>query len=100
MVFASPKMLTPEKSQVYSEYDRDVAQSGSAPEWGSGGREFKSHRPDHVFKKIERVSQIGARSFLYIFYSSAFFVSRSTSNTIASPVKFSLFSQGNVNLTG
>ena len=27
---------------------RDVAQSGSAPEWGSGGRGFKSRRPDSV----------------------------------------------------
>ena len=26
---------------------RDVAQTGSAPEWGSGGRRFKSSRPDH-----------------------------------------------------
>src|SRR5437016_6011184 len=25
---------------------RDVAQLGSAPEWGSGGRGFKSRRPD------------------------------------------------------
>ena len=25
---------------------RDVAQSGSVPAWGAGGREFKSHRPD------------------------------------------------------
>src|SRR5690606_29542207 len=25
---------------------RDVAQPGSAPEWGSGGREFESRRPD------------------------------------------------------
>ena len=25
---------------------RDVAQSGSAPEWGSGGRGFESRRPD------------------------------------------------------
>jgi len=25
---------------------RDVAQTGSAPEWGSGGRRFKSSRPD------------------------------------------------------
>ena len=25
---------------------RDVAQSGSAPDWGSGGRRFKSGRPD------------------------------------------------------
>ena len=29
---------------------RDVAQSGSAPEWGSGGPEFKSPRPDHSFQ--------------------------------------------------
>ena len=28
------------------EVRRDVAQPGSAPEWGSGGRGFKSHRPD------------------------------------------------------
>src|SRR5439155_12573983 len=27
--------------------DRDVAQPGSAPDWGSGGRRFKSCRPDH-----------------------------------------------------
>jgi hypothetical protein len=27
---------------------RDVAQPGSAPEWGSGGRGFKSRRPDDI----------------------------------------------------
>ena len=26
---------------------RDVAQPGSAPAWGAGGRRFKSCRPDH-----------------------------------------------------
>lgn len=26
---------------------RDVAQSGSAPVLGTGGREFESRRPDH-----------------------------------------------------
>ena len=26
---------------------RDVAQSGSVPEWGSGGPGFESRRPDH-----------------------------------------------------
>src|SRR3989304_9481221 len=31
---------------------RGVAQSGSAPEWGSGGRWFKSSRPDQVFNSI------------------------------------------------
>src|SRR5215831_19007713 len=30
---------------------RDVAQSGSAPEWGSGGRGFKSRRPDWLKSK-------------------------------------------------
>ena len=29
---------------------RGVAQPGSAPEWGSGGRRFKSARPDHTLK--------------------------------------------------
>src|SRR5262249_9701076 len=27
---------------------RDVAQPGSAPEWGSGGREFESRHPDQI----------------------------------------------------
>ena len=32
---------------------RDVAQPGSAPAWGVGGRRFKSGRPDHfVFLEI------------------------------------------------
>ncbi len=32
---------------------RDVAQSGSVPEWGSGGREFKSRRPDFLFRRSD-----------------------------------------------
>jgi hypothetical protein len=32
---------------------RGVAQPGSAPDWGSGGRWFKSSRPDH-FPRCER----------------------------------------------
>src|SRR5512146_85193 len=35
---------------------RDVAQSGSAPEWGSGGRGFKSRRPDWL--KIKPCSDV------------------------------------------
>ena len=31
---------------------RDVAQTGSAPEWGSGGRRFKSSRPDQRFHGV------------------------------------------------
>ena len=30
---------------------RDVAQSGSAPQWGCGGRWFESSRPDHLEQK-------------------------------------------------
>ena len=30
---------------------RDVAQSGSAPQWGCGGRWFESSRPDHCSQK-------------------------------------------------
>ena len=30
---------------------RGVAQPGSAPEWGSGGRRFKSVHPDHRYEK-------------------------------------------------
>ncbi len=27
---------------------RGVAQPGSVPAWGAGGREFESHRPDQM----------------------------------------------------
>jgi DNA-binding transcriptional MerR regulator len=37
-----------EKAVTQAREIRDVAQPGSAPEWGSGGREFKSRRPDHL----------------------------------------------------
>ena len=32
---------------VKVDYRRGVAQPGSAPQWGCGGREFESRRPDH-----------------------------------------------------
>lgn len=32
---------------------RGVAQPGSAPEWGSGGRRFKSSRPDQFLYSAE-----------------------------------------------
>lgn len=32
----------------YDRHVRGVAQPGSAPDWGSGGRWFKSSRPDHL----------------------------------------------------
>ena len=31
--------------------NRGVAQPGSAPEWGSGGRRFESDHPDHRYEK-------------------------------------------------
>ncbi len=44
------------------EKSRAVAQSGSAPVWGTGGREFESHRPDQFFHLLagqpEQVSRI------------------------------------------
>ena len=39
--------LTIHNGNAIIAFFRDVAQSGSAPEWGSGGPEFKSPRPDH-----------------------------------------------------
>ena len=33
------------------EYYRDVAQLGSVPPWGGGGRRFKSCRSDHLKQK-------------------------------------------------
>jgi hypothetical protein len=44
---------------------RDVAQSGSAPEWGSGGREFKSRRPDHFLLQKEQLRNDLCCSFLF-----------------------------------
>src|SRR5687767_15094657 len=35
---------------------RDVAQPGSAPEWGSGGPGFKSRRPDFGSRCSRRIS--------------------------------------------
>ena len=37
---------------------RGVAQSGSAPEWGSGGRWFKSSRPDQKIEGVIRSRRI------------------------------------------
>ena len=34
---------------ILSSLCRGVAQPGSAPQWGCGGREFKSLRPDQLY---------------------------------------------------
>ncbi len=36
---------------------RDVAQSGSVPEWGSGGPGFESRRPDHFFLRNKQMGE-------------------------------------------
>ena len=43
---------------------RDVAQLGSAPEWGSGGRRFESGRPD-CEKRLPRLRLRPWAGFLY-----------------------------------
>ena len=40
------------KSVKQTKINRGVAQPGSAPEWGSGGRRFKSGHPDYFTVKI------------------------------------------------
>ncbi len=42
-----------------SDFSRDVAQSGSAPEWGSGGRRFESGRPDLLSLDLTNTCRIG-----------------------------------------
>ena len=46
------------------ELKRDVAQPGSAPEWGSGGRGFKSRRPDLINQGTVGIYADGAFSLL------------------------------------
>lgn len=53
---------------------RDVAQSGSALEWGSRGRRFKSFHPD---QKTENPRDLRKRRSLFCFWGSAFFSSSS-----------------------
>ncbi len=48
---------------------RGVAQPGSAPEWGSGGRRFKSSRPDQKGNKIGGLALSWAARFV-CFYDS------------------------------
>ena len=43
---------------------RDVAQSGSAPEWGSGGPGFKSPRPDQFLADRLRKCDSSVRAYL------------------------------------
>jgi hypothetical protein len=40
---------------IIADWIRGVAQSGSAPHWGCGGRRFKSCRPDQIFIIVTRL---------------------------------------------
>ena len=35
------------ETKILTSEVRDVAQPGSAPQWGCGGRKFESSHPDH-----------------------------------------------------
>jgi hypothetical protein len=60
------KPLTPRGSLDNISSCRDVAQTGSAPEWGSGGRRFKSSRPDHELAGIiKRLAEMRLSAFLF-----------------------------------
>ena len=45
-------------------HGRGVAQPGSAPQWGCGGRRFKSSRPDQLTTKIGSLTRQGEAIFL------------------------------------
>ena len=44
---------------IHTKFCRGVAQSGSAPGLGPGGRRFESSRPDHLFfKPVVGIAQL------------------------------------------
>ena len=50
--FSKEFLIDKEAGRAYSSFSRrDVAQSGSALEWGSRGRRFKSFHPDQHIKE-------------------------------------------------
>lgn len=58
--------IAPRRESVYSQAIRSVAQPGSAPRWGCGGRGFKSRRSDH-FEGEVCMSKL---SLLYVTFPS------------------------------
>ena len=54
--------LSPFPRSAMLSADRGVAQPGSAPEWGSGGRAFESLRPDHLLS-VKRPPDSTPRAF-------------------------------------
>ena len=55
VVVVAVRRLDSNPAIVYNGRFRGVAQSGSAPHWGCGGRRFKSCRPDQVTDRDSRV---------------------------------------------
>ena len=64
---------------------RGVAQSGSAPAWGVGGRRFESSRPDHIKRIFDRS----------IFYSLVFIASIQVSACVKEIDPKQAFNNGN-----
>ena len=65
-----------------------MAQPGSAPEWGSGGRGFKSRRPDSEVEVISGFAHTGCRSstarfaFLYVPCTLALIIDAKTAHAV------------------
>ena len=51
---------------IYSALIRDVAQFGSALDWGSRGRRFKSGRPDHFIQTPEAPLALAANALTFL----------------------------------
>jgi hypothetical protein len=61
--------LTGQTKGDMKDKNRGVAQSGSVPEWGSGGRWFKSSRPDQTSLQLSGIISLlrnGEAFFLVI----------------------------------
>src|SRR5437868_15261689 len=48
------RLAAPQLFALHAVLSRGVAQPGSASVWGTGGRRFKSCRPDHLFQRVLR----------------------------------------------
>ena len=71
--FSKEFLIDKEAGRAYSSFSRrDVAQSGSALEWGSRGRRFKSFHPD---QKTGTPRDLRKRGSLFCFWGICFFLS-------------------------
>ena len=77
-----------------SRFGRGVAQPGSAPAWGAGGRKFESSRPDHTPRQPVQ----HARTGFFVGWEQAFArcrdrVSKPDSEIAAPPARLPMGSQ-------